>query len=202
SVRHENLLRVYGAEVHHGRVGFWMEFVEGETLQAILRRQGPMDATEASNIGIKLAQALGALHKAGVLHRDIKAENVLREVGGHLYLVDLGAGSVESDDAAIQREGTPPYMAPEVLLEGRSSKASDIYSLGVLLFHCVTGAFPVAGENLEDIRAAHRAAQRQSLGELRPELPASFRRVVERCLESDPAKRFHSTYEVEDALME
>lgn len=202
NLRHENLLRVYGAEVHHGRVGFWMEFVQGETLEGILRRQGPMDAIEASNVGIKLARALGALHKAGVLHRDIKAENVIREVGGHLYLVDLGAGAADSEDEAIQREGTPSYMAPEVLLEGRSSKSADIYSLGVLLFYCVAGVFPVEGEGVADIRAAHRAAQRQSLGELRPNLPAAFRRVVERCLEADPAKRFRSASEVEDALTE
>lgn len=202
NVRHENLLRVYGAEVHHRRVGFWMEFVQGETLEAILRRQGPMDAVEASNVGVKLARALGALHKAGVLHRDIKAENVLREVGGRLYLVDLGAGTADSGDEVIQREGTPPYMAPEVLLEGRSSKASDLYSLGALLFYCVGGRFPVEGETVAELRAAHRAAQRRSLGELRPELPAAFRRVVERCLEVDPAKRFGSASEVEDALTE
>jgi serine/threonine protein kinase len=202
NLRQENLLRVYGAEVHHGQVGFWMEFVQGETLEAILRRQGPMDAIEASNVGIKLARALGGLHKAGVLHRDIKAENVIREVGGHLYLVDLGAGTADADDDAIQRQGTPHYMAPEVLLEGRSSKAADIYSLGVLLFYCVAGRFPVAGESVAEFRAAHRAAQRCSLSELRPNLPLAFRRVVGRCLEVDPTKRFANAAEVEDALAE
>lgn len=200
NLRHENLLRVYGAEVHHGRVGFWMEFVQGESLEGILRRQGPMDAIETSNVGIKLARALGALHKAGVLHRDIKAENVIREVGGHLYLVDLGAGTTDLGDEAIQRQGTPHYMAPEVLLEGRGSKPADIYSLGVLLFYCATGRFPVERDSVAEFRDAHRAAQRQSLGELRPNLPVAFRRVVERCLEVDPAKRFGSAAEVEDAL--
>src|SRR5262245_48231082 len=179
-----------------------MEFVQGETLKGILRRQGPMDAIETSNVGIKLARALGALHKAGVLHRDIKAENVIREVGGHFYLIDLGAGSAAADDEAIQREGTPPYMAPETLLGGRSSRSSDIYSLGVLLFHCATGVFPVEGETIADIRAAHQARRRQSLGELRPDLPAAFRRAVERCLEADPVQRFRSTADVEEALLE
>lgn len=200
-LRQENLVRVHGAEVHHGRVGFWMEFIQGETVEELLSAHGPLDAMEATHIGIKLALALGALHAAGVLHRDIKAANVIREVGGHLYLVDLGASATDSEDA-IQREGTPQYMAPEALLEGRSSKQSDIYSLGTLLFYCVTRRFPVEGEDLEQVRANHQAGVRRTLGELRPNLPLAFRRAVERCVDPDPAKRFANASEVEDALSE
>jgi hypothetical protein len=91
-VRHSHVVTVHGAAVHDGRVGLWMEFVRGGTLEARLRADGPLGACEAALAGIDLCGALAAVHAAGLVHRDVKAQNVMREDGGRIVLMDLGAG--------------------------------------------------------------------------------------------------------------
>ncbi|MEZ4655517.1 MAG: serine/threonine-protein kinase [Candidatus Eisenbacteria bacterium] len=122
-VNHENVVRIYGVDLDHGRVGFWMEYVRGRPLNAILVEQGPYGEREAIVLGLTLCQALGAVHGAGVLHRDLKAENVVRAGGGRIVLMDFGAGAAIQASASEEPQvvGTPLYMAPEVLLHGRSS---------------------------------------------------------------------------------
>ena len=143
-VRHPNVVRIYGADHKHGRIGLWMDLVQGRTLEELTKTQG-FGASEAINIGIELCRALAAVHSVGVLHGDIKAHNVMRRDGGQFVLVDFGAGRPLAADTARGRDlvGTPVYLAPEVLNEQPRSTASDIYSLGVLLFHLVTNDYPV-----------------------------------------------------------
>ena len=96
---------------------------------------GPLSAREAIGVGVDLCRALAALHAAGLLHRDIKAQNVMREVGGRIVLMDFsGAQSIQREPRAVVTSGTPLYMAPELLDHGAATFASDVYSLGVLLF--------------------------------------------------------------------
>ena len=91
-VHHPNVVTVYGAAKHDGRVGLWMEFVRGVTLEQMLVSHGPFSAREAGLVGYELCGALAAVHHAGLVHRDVKAQNVMREEGGRLVLVDFGAG--------------------------------------------------------------------------------------------------------------
>ena len=116
-VRHPSVVTVYGAEEHDGRVGLWMEFIEGRTLEALLRSQGSFGAREAALIGRELCRALAAVHGAGLVHRDIKAQNVMREAGGRLVLMDFGAGQIMQEEARTggRVTGTPLYLAPELL---------------------------------------------------------------------------------------
>ena len=92
-VRHENVITVHGVAVHNGRVGLWMELIRGATLSQLLATRGPFGAREAALIGIDLCRALAAIHAAGLVHRDVKAQNVMREEGGRIVLIDLGVGS-------------------------------------------------------------------------------------------------------------
>ncbi|MCX6629880.1 MAG: serine/threonine-protein kinase, partial [Candidatus Solibacter sp.] len=115
-VRHPNVVSVHGVELHEGRVGFWTDFVRGKTLAALLAGQGSFGAREAALIGIELCGALGAVHAAGLLHRDIKPGNVMREEGGRILLMDFG---LTHEAAGGGFGGTLPYMAPE-LLTGQS----------------------------------------------------------------------------------
>lgn len=203
-LRQENIVRVHGADIHRGRVGFWMEYIVGEPLNEDLESRGAKSPEEVVSIGVKVCRALAAAHSAGILHRDIKASNIVRETGGHIYLMDFGAGALlrGAAEGRQQRAGTPLYMAPEVLLEGKSSPQSDIYSLGVFLFHALTLRYPHEGETLNDLVEAHRIADKLSLESLRPELPKELRQTIERCLRSKPAERFASATAVEDALRE
>ena len=199
-VRHPNVVTVYGADRIDGRVGLWMEFVRGRTLEAVLRDQGPFGAEEATLIGLDLCRALSAVHSAGLIHRDVKAQNVMREAGGRIVLMDFGTGRDDLSDRPADFAGTPLYVAPEVFGGAPATVESDIYSVGVLLFHLVTGAYPVKGRTAADIREAHGKQRRSWLRDARPDLPDTFVQAVERALEFDPDKRYESAGAMEDAL--
>jgi hypothetical protein len=143
-----------------------------------------MGAEEATVVGISVCQALAAVHAAGLLHRDVKANNVMRESGGRIVLMDFGAGRETGSDAGGDLAGTPLYMAPEVLHGGPASMQSDLYSVGVLLFYITTGEYPVSGRSMLDVSLAHQRGQRRLLADRRPDLPDGFVRVVERALAS------------------
>lgn len=194
-VRHRNVVTVHGVDTHDGRVGLWMEFIRGNTLEQLLERQGPFGGREASLLGQDLCRALAAVHAAGLVHRDVKAQNVIREEGGRLVLMDFGTGLLLDDDEAVKGApvaGTPLYLAPEVLGGADASPQSDIYSLGVLLFHLVTGSYPYVARSLADLRRVQARGERKRLHDLRPDLSEGFVQVVERALESDPANRYTS----------
>ena len=141
SVRHPNIVPVYGIDRHDGRVGFWTDFVRGKTLSVLVGEQGTFGAREAALIGLDVARALSAVHRAGLLHRDIKAENVMREEGGRILLMDFGLSVLDQRQSNIA--GTPNYMAPELFEGGQSTAATDLYALGVLLYFLVSGEYPV-----------------------------------------------------------
>jgi len=200
-VEHECVVRVYGAEVHNGRMGLWMELVEGRTLETILRERGQFGARESSLIGQDLCRALAAVHQAGLTHGDVKAQNVMREEGGRTVLMDFGAGRRNEDRSVRPVTGTPIYMAPELLAnDGLPTVASDIYSLGVLLFHIVTARFPFEGASVEALQMAQSQGESIRLHDLRPGLPDGFVRVVERALALDPNDRFRTAGEAQAAL--
>ena len=178
-----------------------MEYIQGQTLADMVNERGPMSAREVVGIGIDLCGALSALQAASLLHRDIKAQNVMRQVGGRIVLMDFsGAWTSEAGETATDFSGTPAYMAPE-LFEGRpTSVASDIYSLGVLLFYLLSGRRPVEAGSLAELKEAHARGARTRLRDLRPELPDGVVQIVERAAAHDPHDRFHSAGELEHAL--
>jgi TolB-like protein/tetratricopeptide (TPR) repeat protein len=201
-VRHPHVVTVHGADVHDGRVGIWMEFVRGRTLSAMFAAQGPMSAGEAAVVGLELCRALGAVHAAGLVHGDVKAQNVMRESGGRFVLMDFGAGQfVEGQRSSAPRAaGTPLYLAPEVLQGGRLTTQSDIYALGVLLYLLVTGTYPVKASSAEELVTAHLRGERRHLRDARPDLPDAFVAAVERALEPNLQRRFATVGEMLSAL--
>lgn len=198
-IRHANVVSIYAVEEHAGQVGLCMELIEGRTLDAVLRQDGPLNAEEATAVGQSVGRGLAAIHQAGLLHRDVNAKNVMRERAGRYVLMDLGAGLDTSDAtrvAAAGMAGTPLYMAPEVLAGGAATVRSDIYSLGVLLYFLVSGRHPVEGRSREDITRAHGEGKRTFLTERRADLPEAFVRCVERALSREPLNRHGSAAEL------
>lgn len=200
SVRHANIVPVYGIDRHDGRVGFWTDFVKGRTLTSLLGSQGPFGYREAALIGLDVTRALSAVHRAGILHRDIKAENVMREEGGRILLMDFGLSTLPHRQADIA--GTPNYMAPELWQGQAASVESDIYAMGVLLFYLVTGEYPAKLGGLSVTEATAALAKRRTLMDLRSDLPEPFLRTVGRAMEIDPARRFTSAGQLAEALAE
>jgi len=201
-MRHPHVVVVYGADTIDGRTGLWMELVRGRTLHRVLAEQGPFGAREAALIGLDLCRALAAVHSAGLVHRDIKATNVMRESGGRIVLMDFGAGFQRDDGerGGGIATGTPLYMAPELFEGAEASVSTDLYALGVLLFHLVTGAYPVNGSTLVELQDNHARDARTLLRDARPDIPAVLAQVVDRALSHAPAARFRSAADMERAL--
>src|SRR4029450_6319611 len=131
-------------------------------------------------------RAVAAVHKAGLLHRDVKVHNIMRESGGRIVLMDFGAGEGRTEGREKRRvTGTPAYVAPEIFNGAPATIASDVYSIGVVLYHLVTLAYPVEAKTLYDTAAEHIPPETAPLSDRRPNLPGSFVRVVERALERD-----------------
>jgi eukaryotic-like serine/threonine-protein kinase len=204
-IRHENVVTVHGADVFEGTAGIWMEFVHGRRLDQIVEQEGTFTVTEAATIGIAVCRALAAVHSAGLLHCDVKAQNIIREAGGRIVLVDLGAGRSSTPDeysvSQSQIAGTPLYMAPEVFDNGPALAQSDVYSVGVLLFYLVSGRFPVEGKTLGEIKRAHLEKRRTLLVDVRPNVPAEFAREVARAIDPDPPHRHRTPNELEAGLL-
>jgi len=203
-VRHPNVITVHGVDVHDRRVGLWMELVRGATLEQGLQEHGPLSAREAALVGIDLCRALAAIHAAGLIHRDVKAQNVMREDGGRIVLMDLGTGR-ETDQrgrAFHDLAGTPLYLAPEIFDGASASERTDLYSLGVLLYHLVTGLFPIRATSLDELKRGHKNGTAVRLRDARADLPTAFVAVIDKAIASDPSDRYVTTGAFEAALVD
>jgi hypothetical protein len=204
-IRHPHVVRVFGADIADGYVGVWMEYIEGETLARVLRARGPFGAQEAAVAARDLCQAVAAVHAAHLVHGDIKAHNVMREAGGRIVLMDFGTGKDTRPTAgrpirARDVIGTPLYLAPEVFRGETQSVLSDIYSLGVLVYHLVTNAYPYEGKTLAEVVEAQRRGQRKPVRDARPDLPPALVDIIECATAVDPRERYQSAGAFDSAL--
>jgi eukaryotic-like serine/threonine-protein kinase len=195
-VRHDHVVIVHGADVRDGQMGIWTDFLNGTTLEELLRIQGPLSARETALIGIDLCRALAAVHGAGLVHRDVKTSNVMRMEGGRVVLFDFGmaaadrrgSGSVPFESVG----GTPLYMAPEVLQGSAADPSADLYALGVLLYRLVSARYPIEAGSLKAIQKVHDAGTRTPLRSVRPDLPTEFVRIVEKAIAPLSVDRYAS----------
>ena len=203
-VNHPNVVRVFRVDRIGDEIGMAMELISGETLDVLVRQRGPFSANEAAVIGMDLCRALAAVHGTGTLHGDVKAHNVMRSAGGHITLTDFGTSKdLSRDQRRFEGDfaGTPLYLAPEVFTGAPRTVASDVYSLGVLLFYLVTGTYPVDGATCTEVGRRHdQPGARRLLRDVRPDLPDNFIRVVEQALAEDPQARYASAGAFESAL--
>jgi serine/threonine protein kinase len=200
-VNSPNVVKVFRFETHDGRPGFAMELVNGVTLAGQIEERGSFSCAEAANIGIDLCKAVSAVHSAGLLHRDIKAQNVMREDEGRVVLMDFGLGENISNQPAMRSlAGTLPYIAPELFTGGKASIQSDVYSLGVLLYYLVSEEYPVVSSGVAGFREAHSAGSRTALRKSCPSVKSGFARIVERAIDPNPAFRYSSADELASAL--
>jgi TPR repeat protein len=206
---HPNLLRVVDAGGHEGQLFLVTELLEGDPLEEVLRRHGPLDVDRAVELGLGLARALQAVHAAGLVHRDIKPGNVLLRANSEPVLGDFGlAKDLGRLDHTAELTvtgallGTPGFWAPEQA-SGKGSEVgppSDIYSVGATIYAALTGRPPVEGATLFEIQIATREARPRSIREDRADVPPALEEVVLRCLEKAPGNRYASAAELEKDL--
>jgi serine/threonine protein phosphatase PrpC len=171
-----------------------MPLYQGELLESRLSRAPQVGLEEGRNIAIKLARALGALHRAGIIHRDVKPDNVILEGEGALKLIDLGVVRVPGieDFPPENIPGTVAYMAPEMFAGEPGNEATDVYSLGVTMFRAFTGEFPYGNA---DAVSPPRRPRPKELCALRPDLPAWLEAALGRAIAIDPGERFREVAE-------
>jgi serine/threonine-protein kinase len=198
AVTHPNVARVL--EVGDGDTGTYLvfELVPGPTLRALLA-EGPLPVARCAEIGAALAAALAAAHEAGVVHRDLKPENVIVEGGITPKILDFGLAKVSvpegsgsgSDVVTVEGHvlGSPGYMSPEQALGKPCGPASDVFSLGVVLFELLTGRRPFSGVTAMEAIVATTRDDAPDARDLRPDLPQAFAHIVASCLAKDPDAR-------------
>jgi eukaryotic-like serine/threonine-protein kinase len=202
-VTHRNVARTFDTGVENAIPYLTMEFVEGEALDARLRREGRLSVLDSVSIARAICAALDAAHAVSIVHRDLKPQNVLLERGGRVVLTDFG---IARATAALSRAtvaalvGTPAYMAPEQVRGAEIGPTSDVFTLGVLLFELLTGELPWHGTTPIALATARLVEPPVDPLQLRPDLPESLARLVLQCLELSPEARPSSAKALSDAI--
>ena len=191
-VRHGNVVTIYGAEHIGDTIGLWMELIDGETVEQRLAHDGRFHPSKVIEIGAQICHAVSAVHRAGLLHRDIKAQNVMLATDGRAVLMDFGTGweMREASASTVSFAGTPLYLAPELLRGGEATIQSDMYSIGVLLYRMLTGTYPVCVDSFAELRRAHDRRDRDGVLAIRPDAPRRLAGIIDRALDPDARCRY------------
>lgn len=198
---HPHIVPVHAVEEADSFVFMVMTFVDGESLTERIARAGPLSPRDATRLMREVAWALSHAHAQDVIHRDVKADNILLETGsGRALVSDFGIATSLADGDGIEVTGTPAYMSPEQATGSPLDGRSDLYSLGVVGFLALAGSLPFDGPTAADTLALHLRAPVPRLHPLVPGAPARLCALVERCLAKDPAARPQSAQSLADAL--
>ncbi|MBA3407951.1 MAG: protein kinase [Solirubrobacterales bacterium] len=203
ALQHPNIVTVYDAGEQDGLLYLAMQYIEGSDLSSVLRDQGRLRPYRALDVCRQVAAALDAAHAQGLIHRDVKPANVLIE-GRTAFLTDFGLTKrIEGTPAALTKAGdmvgTVHYIAPEQIHGGHVDARTDIYSLGCMVFQCLTGELPFARDSDVAVIYAHLSEEPPRLTSVRPELPAGLDAVVTKALEKAPEKRFQTCADMTSA---
>lgn len=201
---HPNIVPIHAVEAHPGVVFFVMSYVDGETLAARVARHGPLPVSDALRVIQETAWALGHAHAHGVVHRDMKPENILLERGsGRALVTDFGIARRDDtmESSGAQRiAGTPRYMSPEQGTGGTVDARADVYALGAVAHFALTGRAPYDAATAMAILRLHASAPIPDVRAPRPDVPATAADAITRCLAKDPVDRFRTADELAVAL--
>ncbi len=204
---HPNIVTVFDAGEQEGHPYMAMEFVEGSTLADVIREKKPLTLAAVVGIGIQLAKALDYAHAKGIVHRDVKPGNImLLRDGLTIKVADFGICRIDDSEATQATQvgnvlGTPHYMSPEQVQGEKADARSDLFSAGVVLYQLLTSTLPFEGDTLITVAYKITKTEPTPLDKLRPDLPLSLRRIVDRSLRKQPEKRFQTGAELSQALI-
>jgi predicted Ser/Thr protein kinase len=204
ALSHSNIVPVHGADELDGHAFFVMGFVDGDSLAAHVRAEGRLEPRRVAEILRDVAGAIDHAHTRGIIHRDIKAENILIErATGRAMVTDFGIARLAEAapiTATGQMLGTVHYVSPEQVCGDPIDGRSDLYSLGVVGFLALSGTFPFDAELASAVLVAHVNKPAPPLRSVRPTVPATLASIVDRCLAKEPARRYQSARELVLAL--
>src|SRR5216684_7462491 len=194
-VTHKNVVRIFDLGEAGGTKFITMEFVEGEDLRGVLRRKGKLSAKEAVAIIQQICRALDAAHAEGVIHRDLKPQNVMRDPQGRVVVMDFGlARSLESEGMTQTGAlvGTLEYMSPEQALGASLDQRSDLFAVGLIFYELLTGKAPYKADTAIASLMKRTHARAIPASDVDSSVPVSLSAIVSRCLERDPKDRYQS----------
>ena len=198
-IDHPNVVKVFDVGQERGSFYIIFQHVRGETLEAMVRRQGPPEYRRALEIIRQAAEGLLAAHKKGLIHRDVKPSNIMIDEEGRVKITDFGLARFEDISCELNTfghiMGTPYYMSPEQCDGKDMDHRSDIYSLGCTLHYLLTGTHPFVAENTLAIMRMHREAMPQAAHEINLNVPREATLIVERAMAKRPAERYPSLVE-------
>jgi serine/threonine protein kinase/tetratricopeptide (TPR) repeat protein len=200
-ISHKNILRIHDMGDVGGLRFISMAFVEGQDLQHVIRDNPKMPLERLLNFSRQIAEALAAAHSEGVVHRDLKPQNLLVDKNDQIYVCDFGlAKSFEEGAIGMTRTGaflgTPRYMSPEQVEGKPADGRADLYAFGLILYEMVIGDVPFTGESTLKVMYQRIQEKPKSPKVLRPDLPNWLVRIIMRCLERDPNDRYQNAYEI------
>jgi eukaryotic-like serine/threonine-protein kinase len=190
---HPNIVNVYDVGDDNGLHYIVMELVEGITLKNFIERKGKLEVKEAVGIAIQIAMGMEAAHTNHIIHRDIKPQNIIISREGKVKVTDFGiAKATNSNTITSNAMGSVHYLSPEQARGGYSDEKSDIYSLGVTLYEMLSGKVPFAGDNTVSVALLHIQGEATPLREIDPNIPISVDRIVQKCMQKKPERRYLS----------
>jgi tetratricopeptide (TPR) repeat protein/tRNA A-37 threonylcarbamoyl transferase component Bud32 len=202
-ISHRNVCRMFDLGKAEGTTFITMEFVPGEDLKKFIRKSGQLGAGRTVSIAKQVCEGLTEAHRLGVVHRDLKPQNIMVDEEGNARIMDFGiARSIRAKGitGAGVMIGTPEYMSPEQVEGKEVDQRSDIYSLGIILYEMATGHVPFEGDTAFTIGVKHKSERPRNPRELNPQLPEDLSRVILRCLEKDKVKRYQTAEELRTDL--
>jgi TolB-like protein/tetratricopeptide (TPR) repeat protein len=213
ALNHPNIVTIHSVEEVDGTHFLTMEWVDGQTLGELMSR-GAMPLEKVFEMGVPIADALASAHEEGITHRDLKPANVMVTGKGRVKVLDFGLAklAMEGEDGSSDEQptqaltqeglavGTVPYMSPEQVRGEAVDHRTDIFSLGVVLYEMASGQRPFGGKSSADLVSAILRDRPPSVTEVRAELPHHLGRVLQRCMEKDPEKRFQTAKDVRNEL--
>lgn len=202
-ISHPNVIRIYDIGENNGLHFVSMEFFPGSSLKEYVRRQGALSLMEGKQIALQICAGLEAAHGQGIVHRDLKSQNILVGPSGNVKIIDFGlarAGYFEGLTATGLILGTPEYMAPEQVAGKKTDERADIYSLGIILYELFTGRLPFRGESAISVGFQQMKDEPPSPQTLNSQIPDSLQSVILKALEKEPMRRYRSVAEMREDL--
>src|SRR5271165_2679733 len=199
NITHKNVVRIYDLGESDGIRFITMEYVDGDDLRTLLRRHGKFSAQEAIGMVEQVCRALDAAHSEGVIHRDLKPQNIMRDGQGRLVVMDFGLARSLGDSGMTQTGaivGTMEYMSPEQAMGSTLDQRSDIFSVGLIFFELLTAKAPYKADTAIASLMKRTREEAQSASDVDASVPKSLSAIVSRCLEREPANRYHSAVEL------